>query len=75
MGSAALDLSAILWMLLWSLQMKITVTQWMQVTMFKTVEVPDGISLEDAYDFAFDNGEWEIAKIHDTKGADFEVEE
>jgi hypothetical protein len=55
--------------------MKITVTQWMQVTMFKTVEVPDGISLEDAYDFAYDNGEWKIAKIHDTQGADLEVEE
>lgn len=56
--------------------MKITVTQWQQVTMVKTVEIPTEIpNLHDAKDYAYEHGEWTIAKTHVTDSAVYEVEE
>jgi len=55
--------------------MKVTVTQWMQVTMIKTVEIPEGVTSEiQAKDYAYEHGQWSIAKIHDTECAECEVD-
>lgn len=54
--------------------MKVTVTQWMQVTMAKTVDIPEGMSHLEALEYAYEHDTpWKIVKIHDTERASYEV--